>query len=161
MESKIEAVALVRYARCDDGIRLLQPQDDGYWTPWHVAQQTVDALIAERDALQIEVMGLTAQNERFTAYMVTHKGAGLYCSDSMRQAYSDQTVQAERAEAEAAGLREALLNVLPYAEHSDECGDMDAYNNASVPRCGCGLDSIKEAAGKAIDAARKELADAR
>lgn len=50
-------------------------------------------------------------------------------------------------------LIEALQAILPYAEHSDSCGDHDAYNHAEVPSCGCGLDSAKEQAGAAIAAA--------
>jgi hypothetical protein len=38
-------------------------------------------------------------------------------------------------------LLEALRALLPFAEHSESCGDHDAYNGADVPTCGCGLDS--------------------
>ena len=66
----------------------------------------------------------------------------------------DMMERAERAEDEAAALREALLNLLPFAEHEDRCGDHDAYNGAQVPTCDCGLDAIRAAADAALDAAR-------
>jgi len=43
--------------------------------------------------------------------------------------------------AAAPELLEALRALLPFAEHSEGCGDHDAYNGADVPTCGCGLDS--------------------
>jgi hypothetical protein len=36
--------------------------------------------------------------------------------------------------------------------HADSCGDRDAYNNASFPSCGCGLDSVTDAAHEALAA---------
>lgn len=58
--------------------------------------------------------------------------------------------------AAAPELLEALFALLPHVEHSDSCGDMDAYNNADVPTCGCGLDSARERANAAISRATGE-----
>lgn len=49
-----------------------------------------------------------------------------------------------------AELLEALQLLIPHAEHAESCGDSDAYNNAVVPTCGCGLDSTVELARAAI-----------
>jgi hypothetical protein len=49
-------------------------------------------------------------------------------------------------------LPELLLSLLlPYAEHHESCGDHDAYNNAEVATCGCGLDALKEQSLAAIE----------
>lgn len=58
--------------------------------------------------------------------------------------------------AAAPDLLEALFALLPHVEHADSCGDMDAYNNADVPTCGCGLDSARERANAAISRATGE-----
>lgn len=48
-------------------------------------------------------------------------------------------------------FREAVEALLPFAEHSDSCGDLDSYNNASTPSCGCGLDGARERLLSIID----------
>lgn len=63
----------------------------------------------EYDEMQMQLAGLTAQYEHATAYTVVHRGALIYCSDAMRQAYSDQTVALDallaRVEAAPVGRR--------------------------------------------------------
>lgn len=58
-------------------------------------------------------------------------------------------IRALKARAER--LAAALLNVLPYVEHADHCGDCDSYNNADWPTCGCGLGSTREEADAALN----------
>lgn len=74
-------------------------------------QATVDSLLGEVESLNVEVAGLTAQNERLMAYAVVHNGVLRYCSDGMREAYAEQTARAERAEAQAEFYR-ARCNAL-------------------------------------------------
>lgn len=62
--------------------------------------------------------------------------------------YSQATIDALRGEVER--LETLLAAIRPYAQHADSCGDMDAYNNASVESCGCGLDSLLDAASDAL-----------
>ena len=40
-----EAITLQRWGRAENlCLRLLDPMDDGYWTPWHIAQEAIDSL---------------------------------------------------------------------------------------------------------------------
>lgn len=76
-------------------------------------------------------------------------GIGWYATEAEAIAAWNRRAPSNDAR-DAVTLLEALL---PYAEHADSCGDMDAYNNADVQRCGCGLDSLKELVHEAIAAA--------
>jgi hypothetical protein len=58
--------------------------------------------------------------------------------------------KADAAERRVAELENLLTAIRPYAQHADECGDMDAYNNASIESCGCGLDSLLDAVSEAL-----------
>lgn len=49
-----------------------------------------------------------------------------------------------------AELEAAIHRLIPHTQHADSCGDMDAYNNADVGSCGCGLDSAIEFAAEAL-----------
>lgn len=68
----------------------------------------------------------------------------------------EEAIDNARLIAAAPELLEALFALLPHVEHADNCGDMDAYNNADVPTCGCGLDSARERASAAISRATGE-----
>jgi hypothetical protein len=59
-----------------------------------IAINLPDLLRKEReyDEMQMQLAGKTAQYEHATAYTVVHRGTLIYCSDAMRQAYSDQSV---------------------------------------------------------------------
>lgn len=73
-----------------------------------------------------------------------HKG-----SDVMAlQARHEVALDALRGE--VGRLKSLLEDLRPYAQHADSCGDMDAYNNASVESCGCGLDSLLDAVSDAL-----------
>ena len=61
---------------------------------------------------EVELAGSTAAYERMTEYQIVHEGVLRYCSDGMREAYSDMKVRAEQAEAERDRLRAALLNAM-------------------------------------------------
>lgn len=50
-------------------------------------------------------------------------------------------------------FREAVEALLPFAQHDDSCGDHDAYNNSSIPSCGCGLDGARDRLLSIIDSA--------
>ena len=44
-EAQGEAITLQRWGRAENlCLRLLDPMDDGYWTPWHIAQEAIDSL---------------------------------------------------------------------------------------------------------------------
>ena len=60
--------------------------------------------------------------------------------------------------AAAPELLEALSSLLPHVEHHESCCDHDAYNNAEVQTCGCGLDAAVECAHAAIAKAMGEPA---
>lgn len=48
-----EAMRLDRYGRAQPGsVLLLEPMEDGYWTPWHIAQEEIKRLAAENAALR-------------------------------------------------------------------------------------------------------------
>lgn len=51
------------------------------------------------DELRFELANLRALYDERTAYVIVHKGAALACSDAMRQAYSDQTVELDALKA--------------------------------------------------------------
>ena len=70
--------------------------------------------------------------------------------DALRADLADYMRIANAEATRAERLAEALLCVLPFAEHSDSCGDHDAYNNAAVPTCGCGLEAIREHADELL-----------
>lgn len=63
-----------------------------------------DQFTSEADALRAEVIGNT--------YLIKHRGALLSCSSSMRDAYSDEKLRADAAEAQVVRLREALNLVI-------------------------------------------------
>jgi hypothetical protein len=81
-----------------------------------------EALRAEVEDLEVQVAGLTVEVEHHTAYAITHRGALRYCNSNMRDAYSDEKVRAETAEARAERLAEALRE-LADAVFAEFCGD--------------------------------------
>lgn len=74
---------------------------------------------AEVERLEAELAGSTAQAERMMAYMITHNGAALYCSDAMRDAYSEEHHGRLRAEALAGELQKDADRYRYLAENSD------------------------------------------
>lgn len=88
------------------------------------------------------------------------KGFGCYTEEDSRfERAMHESIAKHRAalaamggQGEDASLRAALEAILPYAQHADSCGDMDAYNNVAMPRCDCGLDLAKSAAYDALAA---------
>lgn len=75
--------------------------------------------------LAFELDMAEARNEEATAYTVVHRGALRYCNSNMRDAYSDQTVRAGRAEARAERLAGALREVDEYLADREDVIDGD------------------------------------
>ena len=76
----------------------------------------------------------------------------LHMHANQRDQYAvEKAAQALDWKKRAERLAEALLNILPFVEHSDSCGDRDAYNLAEVRTCDCGLDGIREHADALLD----------
>ena len=65
----------------------------------------------------------------------------------------DAEKRADAAERRVGELEALLAAIRLYAQHDDACGDMDAYNNATIESCGCGLDSLLDAASEALTGA--------
>ncbi|MFC3338171.1 hypothetical protein [Paracandidimonas soli] len=59
-----------------------------------------------------EIDGLRANLEHHQAYWINHRGAALACSSAMRDAYSDEKVRADAAEAVIARLRGWLADII-------------------------------------------------
>jgi hypothetical protein len=138
-------------------LKALQAEGFGVFQVGQEAQSAITALEGEvamlRDALHIETHKVIT-----CGVAASHPDASL----SRRMEYSGkwdspqaQQVRALRDKADAAERRVAELENLltairPYAQHADECGDMDAYNNARIESCGCGLDSLLDAVSEAL-----------
>ena len=147
-----------REAALVDRITLLEERDMMLTKQIVVYAATRDALRAEVEALKISLA--TSQD--------AYKLSGTFVeamANEMRDAGCEvdgtkvRNLRAEALVKEVEALRGALVRILPYVQHSDCCGDMDVYNNAAFPSCGCGLDAAVDFANEAIDAARAEARD--
>ena len=103
-----------------------------HWNPLYSA-----ATVAE---LRAEVDGLREANQIYSFAMNT---AGI---DELKR-------RADAAERRVGELEALLAAIRLYAQHDDACGDMDAYNNATIESCGCGLDSLLDAASEVLTGA--------
>lgn len=105
------------------------------------------ALEREVDRLHAELDFLTAQHEQCLAYMVNHRGRLVYANSGMRDAYSDEHVRAETAEARCAEL-ERLSDAI-----SRDCNDCANQRNAAEARVREAEGLLRETVGEIRDAA--------
>lgn len=103
-------------------------EDDAHTFNYACAQfiddhgQHFAGLAEENDRLHAEFDFLTAQHEQCTAYMVNHRGRLVYANSGMRDAYSDEHVRAEAAEARCAELQAKYEEaVVKYSGAADRC----------------------------------------
>lgn len=75
------------------------------------APNALPGLLDHIDAQAAEMDGLRAELEHHKAYIIHRQGQLLYCTSAMRDAYADEKVRADAAEAEIARLRQALQRI--------------------------------------------------
>jgi hypothetical protein len=110
-------------------------------------------LMAENERLRAQVESLTEQltleSIDTTCHCAAKSAADCGCPGAV---WPEDRLRAEvvRLRAHANGMLLWILRVMPYVCHSDSCGDLDAFNGVTGPdrTCGCGLQSILEAALK-------------
>lgn len=129
--------------------------------PWlEYEQSEVDALpavcIAEPLYSAATVTELRAEVERLRDALDSCREAGnkhvqrrCQMDDEIERLIGEKTV----AERRVVELEALLAAIRLYAQHDDACGDMDAYNNATIESCGCGLDSLLDASSEALTGA--------
>lgn len=89
---------------------------------------------AEVERLRAELDFMTAHYERQTAYMVNHRGALIYASSGMRDAYSEEHERAEAAERAREATLTELRNVSRYLDprqYGEACNRIAAFLAAS------------------------------
>ena len=115
------------------------------------------ALLVKRAADEIE--RLRAQVESLSEQLTMESITTCHCAAKSAAdcgcpgaVWPEDVLRAEvvRLRAHANGMLLWISRVMPYVHHSDSCGDLDAFNGVTGPdrTCGCGLQSILEAALK-------------
>jgi hypothetical protein len=67
-KGSIQIQKLERWGRSENiCLRLLDRMDDGYWTPWHIASESIESLQAENARLSTEVDRLNGQSAQINS----------------------------------------------------------------------------------------------
>ena len=124
------------------------PTDDGLpcACEWNAAGEPVGLCAAHQSKLDDELAALRAERDELRSWKAGSLEAARESETPMERYLKAQIAERDN---ELAALRarvaelEAAIRV--YGGHLDDCGDMDSYNNADVPTCGCGYDAIRDA----------------